>query len=637
MVQDAVVRRLSAVLVADLVEYSRMMEADEAGTLAALGVRRRTIIEPAIAGHNGRIVKTMGDGFLVEFASVVEAVQAAIDLQDGMSLADADLPDQRKMRLRIGINLGDVMVEAGDLYGDGVNIAARLQAMAEPGSILISGTVYDHLKNKIPARFESLGERQLKNIVEAVRVYRVQQTDRESGEPVGMRRPRRGTLWRWVVPAAVVVALAAGSAAWFSLREPASNTDLPQPGRLSIAVLPFTNLSGDPQQDYFADGMTDDLITDLSQVSQLFVISRNSTFAYKGKVVEPKRVAAELGVLYVLQGSVQRAGETVRINAQLIDAGSGGHIWADRYDGSLADVFSLQDQVTRSITDALALRLTDKDRQVLGQQETSVPAAYDAFLRGWDHFRRATPEDYRKAIPYFEQAIALDPNYGRAYAALALDYHWAAGAAWHRGVQEFTVETSNVIDRNLFEARKHPTSTSHQVAGLLASGWGVYPTAISEFNAAIALDPSDSWSYAYMARTLAFLGRPGEAVQYIQTAMRVDPRYPPIFLAFKGLAHFGLEQYEEAATALKAATRLNPDDASGLLLLAATSGYLGRREEAATAIAAYDALGRRHGRPPITATFAWGTWSFYRRADQDRLFNGLILAGVPEKLATKRQ
>jgi TolB-like protein/class 3 adenylate cyclase/Tfp pilus assembly protein PilF len=634
--EGAVVRRLSAILAADVVEYSRMMEADEAGTLAALNAHRRAIIEPVIAGHGGRIVKTMGDGFLVEFASVVEAVQSAIDLQDGMSLADADLPDQRKMRLRIGINLGDVMVEAGDLYGDGVNIAARLQAMAEPGSILISGTVYDHLKNKIPARFESLGERQLKNIIEAVRVYRVV-TGRKSGEPVEKHRPRRGTMWRWLVPAAVVVAVAAGSAAWFSLREPASNTDLRQPGRLSIAVLPFTNLSGDPQQDYFADGMTDDLITDLSQVSQLFVISRNSTFAYKGQAVEPKRVAAELGVRYVLQGSVQRAGEAVRINAQLIDAGSGGHIWADRYDGSLADVFSLQDQVTRSITDALALRLTDKDRQVLGQQETSVPAAYDAFLRGWDHFRRATPEDYRKAIPYFEQAIALDPNYGRAYAALALNYHWAAGTAWHRGVQDFTLDISDAIDRNLFEARKHPTSTSHQVAGLLASGWGIYPSAISEFNSAIALDPSDSWSYAYMARTLAFEGRPREALQYIHTAMRIDPRYPPIFSAFKGLAHFGLEQYEAAATALTEATRLNPDDGAGLLLLAAAEGYLGRRDEAATAIAAYDALGRRHGRPPITATFAWGTWSFYRREDQDRLFNGLILAGVPEKLTTKSQ
>jgi TolB-like protein/Tfp pilus assembly protein PilF len=448
------------------------------------------------------------------------------------------------------------------------------------------------------------------------------------------RRPHRGRRWRWAA-AGAVVAIAAASAGWFTLRAPAGDASLPLPGHLSIAVLPFTNMSGDPQQDYFADGMTDDLITDLSQVSELFVISRNSTFAYKGQVVDPKQVAKELGVRYLLEGSVQHAGGMVRINAQLIDASSGGHLWADRYDGSLSDVFLLQDQVTRSITEALALRLTAKDRQVLGQQETSVPAAYDAFLRGWEHFRRATPEDYVEAIPYFEQAIALDPNYGRAYAALALDYHWKASKAWNRGVQELTPEILMAIERNLREAQKHPTSTSHQVAGLLAFGNGVFPTAISEFNAAIALDPSDSWSYAYMARSLAFFGRSEEALQYIRTAMRVDPHHPPIFMAFKGLAHFVLEQYEESAVALKEATRLNPEDAAGLLLLAAADGYLGRRDEAAAAIAAYDALGLRQGRPPITATFAWGTWSFYHRADRDRLFKGLLLAGVPEKVMAK--
>ncbi|MGH6893480.1 MAG: adenylate/guanylate cyclase domain-containing protein [Dongiaceae bacterium] len=636
MTQEAVLRRLSAILAADVVGYARLMEADEAGTLATLNARRRDLIEPAVSKHQGRIVKTMGDGFLIEFGSVVEAVQCAIELQAGMEIGNLDLPDPRKMKLRIGINLGDVIVENDDLYGDGVNIAARLQTMAEPGSVLLSGTVYDHLKSKIAVGLEFLGERHVKNIADPIRVYRVLTDQKDAGKIVGkIRRGVRSRRWPGIAAVVVAMVIAAGVVARLAIREAPDEPNLALPDKASIAVLPFINMSGDPEQGYFADGMTDDLITDLSQVSSLFVISRNSAFAYKGKTVATRQVAKELGVRYVLEGSVQRAGDRVRINAQLIDSVTGGHVWADRYDGSLSDVFLLQDKVTRSITDALALRLTSEEQQIMGQEETKVPAAYDAFLRGWEHFRRATPEDYVKAIPYFEQAIKLDPDYGRAYAALALDYYWEGTTAWHRGVSDFTAEISIAIDPNLREAEKHPTSTAHQVAGLLAFGYGLFPKAIAEFNEAIALDPSDSWSYAYMARTLAFAGRPIEAMQYIRTAMRVDPHYPPIFLAFQGLAQFGLERYEEAAVSLEQATQLNANDSSGLLLLGAAYGYLGRKNEAKSAIAAYDALGRRHGRPPITATFAWGTWSYLKRADQDRLFKGLLLAGVPERMPAK--
>lgn len=636
-------RRLAAVLIADVAGYGRLSQADEEGTRARFQATLHEVFEPKITAHHGRLVKTMGDGLLVEFHSVVNALRCAIEIQTIEAARNADIPVNRRLKFRIGINLGDVIVEGDDIQGDGVNIAHRLQGLADEGGIALSAAAHEQVKNKLDIGFEFLGEQRLKNIADPVRVYRVMIDSTVVGETIrGRRFVGRFRRPSAVVGAAIVLLIAGGVAwwgPWQSMIEPASTERmaLPLPDKPSIAVLPFVNMSDDPKQKYFADGITDDLITDLSQVSSLFVISRNSTFTYKEKAVDPKQVAKELGVRYVLEGSVQRAGEQVRINSQLIDTVSGGHIWAERYDGSLSDVFSLQDKVTRSITNALALRLTDEDQQVLGRQETAIPAAYDAFLRGWEQFLRATPEGYREAIPYFEQAIKLDPDYGRAYAALALDYYWSVTKSWHRGVQEITPEVAEVINRNLREAEKHPTSTSHQVAGLIAFGWGTFPAAISEFNAAIALDPSDSWSYAYMARALAFAGRPSEALQYIKTAMRVDPHYPPIFLAFQGLAQFGLEQYEESAASLEQATRLNPDDAAGLLLLAAANGYLGRKQEAMSAIAAYDALGRRSGAAPVTATFAWGTWSLYHRREQDRLYNGLVRAGVPEEAPVKSQ
>ena len=445
-----------------------------------------------------------------------------------------------------------------------------------------------------------------------MRVYRVLSAAGQTRHPA-YKAPSISRKWRWRAGAALVaLALAAGGVLlWQKSWEPrleAASPDrmaLPLPDQPSIAVLPFANMSDDPKQEYFADGVTDDLITGLSQVSGLFVISRNSSFGYKGKAVVPKQVSEELGVRYVLEGSVQRSGDRLRINAQLIDALSGGHVWADRFDGSLADVFALQDQVTSTVADALALRLSG-GALAASRNETAVPAAYDALLRGWECFRRGTSEDYVKAIPYFEQAIRLDPDYGRAYAALALVYQWIGAGDWHQGQARLDGNTLTQIERYLHDAEKHPTTTSHQAAGVLATGYGLYPKAIAEFSEAIALDPSDSWSYAYMARALTFAGRPAEATQHIRTAMRVDPHYPPIFLSFLGFAQFGLEQFEEAAISLEKVTKLDPNDSDAFLLLGATYGHLGRTQEAVSAIAAYDALGRQRGRPPVTATFAWG-------------------------------
>jgi TolB-like protein/Flp pilus assembly protein TadD len=377
---------------------------------------------------------------------------------------------------------------------------------------------------------------------------------------------------------------------WEPRYEPASPAKmaLPLPDKPSIAVLPFTNMSDDPKQEYFADGITDDLITGLSQVSGLFVISRNSTFVYKGKVVPPKQVSEELGVRYVLEGSIQRADQRVRINAQLIDATTGGHVWADRYEGSLADIFGLQDKVTGGVADALALRLSAMAQQASGQQETAVPAAYEAFLRGWEHYRRATPDDYAKAIPHLEDAIKLDPSYGRAYAALALVYFSAYDRWWHESLGLTYAEAQDKARQYLADAEKRATSTSHQVAGSILRFEKHDEQALAEFRSAIALDPSDSWNYALLAETLNFAGRPAEAVPSIQAAMRLDPHYPADFLRILGTAQFQLEQFQDAAVSLSKCVEMNPDDQPALAVLVAAYGYLGRTNEAALIIDKYN-------------------------------------------------
>jgi len=363
------------------------MGKDEAGMLGRLKSLRKELVQPKIAEGRGRIVKLMGDGLLAEFPSVVEAVRCAVDIQQDMAGREAGLPDERRIRLRIGVNLGDIIVEGSDIYGDGVNVAARLEGLAEPGGICISGKVYEEVRNKLPTAFEDLGEQEVKNIAEPVRVY------------------------RWTDAAADPMSGTAGA-----------EGALPLPDKPSIAVLPFTNMSGDPEQEYFSDGITEDLITDLSKISGLFVIARNSTFSYKGQQVKVRQVAEELGVRYVLEGSVRRAGSQVRINAQLIDATTGGHLWADRYDGTLEDIFGLQDRVTQQIVAALAVELTDEEEAQQGRHDTENASAHDAYLQGWAHYKLLTPESLAKAVPFFEEAIRLDPSYAKAHAALASVY-----------------------------------------------------------------------------------------------------------------------------------------------------------------------------------------------------------------------
>ena len=397
------------------------MGEDEVGTLAALKSLRQDIVDPSIAAHHGRIVKLMGDGMLVEFPSVVEATECAVEVQRAMAAHNAGEPEEGRIEFRIGINLGDIIVDGDDIQGDGVNIAARLEALADPGGICIRRAVRNQVRDKLPYAYEDMGEIEVKNIARPIRVFRVLL----DGSKIATVAPAKGARPPWLWPAVAAAAAVAIGVVWLEpwvpREEQASIAHMaqPLPDKPSIVVLPFANLSGDASQSYFADGLTEDLITDLSKISELFVISRNSSFTYKDKAVKVKQVAEELGVRYVLEGSVRKIGDEVRINAQLINAITGYHVWAERYDGSLADIFALQDKVIANIVAALEVSLTVEETAQAMAVETSVPEAYDAVLRGWEHFRQKTAMRSVKAIDEFEKAVELDPSYSRAYAGRA--------------------------------------------------------------------------------------------------------------------------------------------------------------------------------------------------------------------------
>ena len=636
-------RRLAAVLFADVVGYGRHSQRDEEGTRALFQADLHGLFEPRIAAHHGRLVKTIGDAVLAEFQSVVDAVRCAIEIQRAKASCVPQGPADHILVYRISINLGDVIVEGDDIHGDGVNIGERLQTVAEPGGVVISGTTYDHVEQKLDIGFEYLGEKKLKNVDKPVRVYSLLIDTARSRRAV-WRNGASGLRMRSAMALGILLAIAAGAAAWWQPWAPRieaaslSHMALPLPDKPSVAVLPFANMSDEPGQEHLSDGITDDLITALSQVSGLFIISRNSTFVFKGKNVPPRQVSEELGVRYVLEGSVQRAGDRLRINAQLIDALEGGHVWADRYDGSLTDVFALQDRVARSITDALSVRLTDAEKQALRQQETAVPEAYEEFLRGWLHIRRDTPEDYRQGISHLETAAKLDPKYGRAHAALAWAYLEAYRRTWAFGLGLSQSQARQAAWRHLAEARKHPTTLYLQAEGFLSWVDGALSDALAQLKEAIAADPGDALSYVYMGAALIALGRPAEAVQFIRTAMRLEPRYPAAFAYFLGLGQFDLEQYSQAAESFENATRLNPEDETSFAALAAAYGILDRKAEAELAVARCDELRVKRGGAPITTLtmpwFAIGSPSgALHIVGSGRIHQGLSAAGVPVYLS----
>src|SRR5262245_1634533 len=548
----SVQRRLAAILSADVEGYSRLMGDDEVATVGTI-TEYRAVIASTIAARGGRVVDAPGDNVLAEFASVVDAVQSAADIQRELESRNAALPATRRMRFRIGINLGDVIVEGDRLYGDGVNIAARLESLADGGGICLSGTAYDQIEGKLPFGYEYRGEHPVKNIARPVRVYRLHL------DPSAAPRPRAhagSRLVKHVVAVAILVLV--GAAGWAASRwlRPAESTGLPLPDRPSVAVLPFSNLSQDPAQEYFSDGVTEDLITGLSKVSGLFVIARNSVFTYKGKAVKVRDVGRDLGVRYVLEGGVQRSGSRVRITAQLVDAATGYHIWAERYDREVNDIFALQDEVTQQIVGAMAVKLTEAEKRRLGRPPTGNPEAYDLVLRGHEERRITTRDGNAEARRLFMKALDLDPNYAGAYLGLA----WTQLQSWQ--FQWSTDREGLERGRELAEraiALNDSLVGAYHVLGQIYLWMKQHDRAIAEAEQAVALAPNDADGYETLAETLCWSGRPDEGITAIRHAMRLNPRYPYFYDWTLGHGYYLIGQRQQALDSFARALKGNPN------------------------------------------------------------------------------
>jgi TolB-like protein/Flp pilus assembly protein TadD len=609
------------------------MGVDEAGTLAALKSHRAELIEPKAAQYSGRTIKLMGDGTLMEFPSVVDAVAFAVEVQCAMQGRNAGIPEDRQILYRVGINIGDIIVEGDDIYGDGVNVAARLEGLADPGGICIRRNVRDQIRDKLALTLRDMGEVEVKNIARPVRAFQVVMDEKAEAlvTPIQPLTTKPSHRRQFVAIAVSALVLAAGAAVflwqpWAPDMERASveRTVLSLPDKPSIAVLPFSNMSEDKSQDYFANGMTEDLITDLSKISGLFVIARNSSFAYKGQEVKVRQVAEELGVRYVLEGSVRRAGDALRINSQLIDATTGGHVWAERYDGDLDDIFRLQDRIAASIVSVLAVTLTEGEERKAGQGETDNVKAYDAFLQGWEHLQRQTKEEFAQALPFLRKAVELDPKYGRAYAALAWIHYHASQRLWHKSLG--LAERRDALDLAYAYQEKalaYPTVLAHRVqTDILYQQELKFEDAVIEAKRGIALDSGDPEGHAGLARALIHAGQPNEAVAEIETAMRLDPHYPPYYLFVLGFAYFVAHDYEEAVVALARALERNPDFIFPSLPQAAAYAQMGREEEARAARDRFLSVLTK-----ATVKNISPYWPFKREEDKRHFLEGLEKAG----------
>jgi len=629
MVEEGFKRKLTAILSADVVGYSRMMEDNEEATIQTLNTYRRSM-GTLIQQLRGRVVDTTGDNLMAEFTSAVDAVNCAVEIQRELAERNAELPYNRKMEFRIGVNVGDVVEEDDRIYGDGVNIAARVEAMADAGGICISGRAYDQVANKLGLEYENIGEHRVKNISTPIRIYRVLSYPGAAAHRVVKAKADLGRRWRKIVLAIGVASiLCAGLVLiWDFFLRPASPPvkvasevpGLPLPDKPSIAILPFENLNQDPKEDYFSDGMTDTLITDLSKISGLFVIARNSVFTYKGKPVKVKQIGKELGVRYILEGSVQKADNHVRINAQLIDTTTGGHLWADRYDAKMENLFALQDKITYKIVSALAVKLTDSEEKQVAHRGTDNIEAYDAYLKGQGHYFRWTRDDFNEAIHYLNKAIDLDPNYGWAYAMLGW-VHWHAPGGW----LNMGWDKARMLARQYLEmAMENPGPFAYLLAARMKLRLRLHKEAILEVERCRALAPNDPSGHAIMAEVLNYAGRPKEAIEHIKIEMRLDPDRIHFSLCRLGIAHFSMRKYEQAATYFERGLKHNPDFKWPLIYLAATYAHLGRIQEAKEIFDKYSLASGWY--PTLSELMVF--MPFKDLEVSDRLADGLLKAGL---------
>ncbi len=597
-------RRLAAIMATDVVGYSRLIRADEEGTLAALKALRADLIDPKIAEHHGRIVKLMGDGMLVEFASVVDAVHAAVETQQAVSYHNSDIPADKRIELRIGINLGDVVIDGDDIQGDGVNVAARLEGMAESGGICVSGMVYEEVRDRTDFAFEDLGEQEVKNIDRPVRV------------------------WRWV----------AGDGA--ASAEPLGATEpLPLPDKQSIAVLPFDNLSGDPEQAYFSDGITEDITTELSRFHDLHVVARNSSYVYRGRAADVRDVGRVLGVCYVVEGSVRKAGGRIRVTTQLIDAVSGHHLWAERYDRELEDIFAIQDEIIETIVSTIVGRVEDHARQRAKRKSTQSLEAYDYVLRGDEELLEYTKERSAKAKELYFKAIELDPVYARAHAGIAFAFLSDWGFLWSETPDE-------ALDRAVEYARKavsldNAESRSHWVLAYVLVFHQDYAEARVHQKRAVALNPNDADVLAKMGYVLPLLGECEEAIGLVEKAIRLNPLHPVWYNSFLGMAFFAARRYREAIAAFEKSSNAYPEDGAWM---AATFARMQSLEAAQRTMKTF--LQSAGPEPwwsnvPASAqvierdpngllTYMSYMYPYKKRDDIDHLLGGLRIAGQPE-------
>ncbi len=582
-------RRLAAILAADVVGYTRLMGADEAGTLRRLTDLREKVLEPLITEHHGRVVKLMGDGLLVEFGSAVDSVACAMAWQDSAALHATDRNTGTVLQFRIGINLGDIIVQGDDIHGDGVNIAARLEGLAQPGGICLSDDIYRHVKGKIEAQFEDMGEQELKNVTDPVRVYHV-----------AIEAPAATT------PGAAV--------------EP-----LPLPDKPSIAVLPFDNLSGDPEQDYFADGMVEDIITELSRIKWLFVIARNSSFTYKGKAIDIKQVGRELGVRYVLEGSVRKAGDRVRITGQLIDTSTGGHLWADRFDGEMADIFDLQDWVTQSVVGAIAPKLEQAEIDRTKRKPTESLDAYDYYLRGMAAFHQVTKAANQEAVQLFSHAFELDPEYAAAYGMAARCYAQRKGFG---GIVNLEHEAGEARRLAWIAARVgRDDAIALAAAGFSLMMFGEVGDGDALLDRALTANPNLAWAWHTSGLSKGLIGHPEAIIERAARAMRLSPQDKQTF-AMKfvvGLGHYLAGRYKDAYSWAESALREQPNFLHAICVTAASAAQLGRPDDAKRAITRL-----RKINPGLRISNIRDLLNFQRAEELERWTDGLRKAGLPE-------